>query len=334
MLVLFNQQLLYAADRWIYFDEQNGIRYFFDNDGVFCTPEGNLNVWIQKVNDNYRIFYTEYQLGLLGVKKDSDLHRKMEEPVTRIDLNHYEFDCERRIYRILKAQWHYQSDNYFRDNKGANLYTWTSAPPNSIIEHQLLTLCKNFYRAKCYRQGVSSSKDTIEDNTNMTTGTGVIISGDGLIVTAAHLVINREQISVMTKDGIRKSQILKIDRINDIVLLKCAGTFKPVPLISPTNVKLGQPVFTIGFPNIDVQGFNPKLTKGEINSLSGYQDDIRHWQISIPVQPGNSGGPLFDEFGNVIGLILSKLDSNLMLKKTGDLPQNVNYAIKNTYVLP
>jgi hypothetical protein len=76
------------------------------------------------------------------------------------------------------------------------------------------------------------------------------------------------------------------------------------------------------------------MTKGEISSLSGLQDDPRHWQISVPVQPGNSGGPLFDEAGNVIGVILSKLDAIKVAKFTGDLPQNVNYAVKSIYALP
>jgi hypothetical protein len=76
------------------------------------------------------------------------------------------------------------------------------------------------------------------------------------------------------------------------------------------------------------------MTKGEINSLSGLQDDPRHWQISVPVQPGNSGGPLFDEAGNVVGVVLSKLDAIKVAKFTGDLPQNVNYAVKSIYALP
>ena len=76
------------------------------------------------------------------------------------------------------------------------------------------------------------------------------------------------------------------------------------------------------------------MTKGEISSLSGLQDDPRHWQISVPVQPGNSGGPLFDEAGNVVGVVLSKLDAIKVVKITGDLPQNVSYATKSIYALP
>ena len=88
----------------------------------------------------------------------------------------------------------------------------------------------------------------------------------------------------------------------------------------------------LGFPNIQIQGFSPKVTKGEISSVNGFGDDPRSWQISVPVQPGNSGGPLLDENGNLIGVVVSKLGMRAA-KLTGDMPQNVNYAIKSSYAL-
>jgi S1-C subfamily serine protease len=66
-------------------------------------------------------------------------------------------------------------------------------------------------------------------------------------------------------------------------------------------IRLGSAVAAIGLPNIGLQGFAPKLAKGEIASLSGAQDDPRYFQTSVPVQPGNSGGALVDERGNVVG---------------------------------
>ena len=80
---------------------------------------------------------------------------------------------------------------------------------------------------------------------------------------------------------------------------------------------MGEDVFTMGFPNPELQGMNPKLTKGSINSLTGLKDDLRLYQVSVPVQPGNSGGPL--------------LDAETAFGISGSLPQNVNYAVKSTY---
>ena len=96
---------------------------------------------------------------------------------------------------------------------------------------------------------------------------------------------------------------------------------------------MGSTVATVGFPNIGLQGFAPKLAKGEIASLSGAVDDARYFQIRAPVQPGNSGGALVDEQGNVVGVVAAKLSARAALQATGALPENVNYAIKSSYLL-
>jgi serine protease Do len=93
----------------------------------------------------------------------------------------------------------------------------------------------------------------------------------------------------------------------------------------------GVGVFTVGFPQTSVQGFLPKLTKGSINSLAGIKDDPRNFQISVPIQPGNSGGPLVNEYGNVVGVVVARLNAIKLLKETGSLPQNVNYAVKSSF---
>ena len=115
-------------------------------------------------------------------------------------------------------------------------------------------------------------------------------------------------------------------------MLKAIGTFSALPVGNSKEAKLGDPVFTIGFPNTDVQGVEPKLTRGDINSLAGIKDDPRHFQISVPVQPGNSGGPLVDSGGNVVGVVTMRLGDWRTLQLTGALPQNVNYAVKSAHV--
>ncbi len=106
---------------------------------------------------------------------------------------------------------------------------------------------------------------------------------------------------------------MKVDAANDLVLLKAEGKFSQLPITASRKVNLGGTVATVGFPNIGLQGFSPKLAKGEIASLSGAADDPRYFQISVPVQPGNSGGALVDERGNVIGIVSAKLDASAAL---------------------
>ncbi|MGA9777981.1 MAG: serine protease [Verrucomicrobiia bacterium] len=97
--------------------------------------------------------------------------------------------------------------------------------------------------------------------------------------------------------------------------------------------RLGILLFVLLVPDIGLQGFAPKLAKGEIASLSGAGDDPRYFQISAPVQPGNSGGALVDERGNVIGIVSAKLDAGAALAVSGTLPENVNYAVKSSFLL-
>ena len=109
--------------------------------------------------------------------------------------------------------------------------------------------------------------------------------------------------------------------------------FTALPVKPSRGVGLGETVATVGFPNPGLQGFSPKLTKGEISSLAGLQDDPKHFQISLPVQPGNSGGALVDASGNVVGVVVAKLSQRAALATTGTLAENVNYAVKSSFLL-
>ena len=168
-------------------------------------------------------------------------------------------------------------------------------------------------------------------------GSGVLISKDGLFVTAYHVIESAKGIAVRTSKGAFNVKILAVDKLNDLALLKVKdpiGEMPAAPLAPSAKMKLGQTVFTLGFPNSDLQGFNVKMTKGEISSTTGIQDDPRQFQISVPLQPGNSGGALFDDQGNIIGIVVAKLSESVAKKYTGNTPENVNYAVKSSYVFP
>ena len=138
---------------------------------------------------------------------------------------------------------------------------------------------------------------------------------------------------MVTAAGLRSAKVVKVDAASDLALLKADGKFAALPVAASRAVKLGGTVATVGFPNISLQGSAPKLTKGEISSLTGAHDDARYFQISVPVQPGNSGGALVDERGNVVGVVSAKLSARAALKTSGALPDNVNYAVKSSFLL-
>jgi uncharacterized protein len=161
-------------------------------------------------------------------------------------------------------------------------------------------------------------------------GTGFFVTPDGLLVTNFHVVEDAENYSVRTRTGTLPAKLIKADKANDVAVLKVNGSnFNALPIAARRDVRLGENVFTIGFPNPEMQGTEPKLTRGEISSLAGMKDDPRHFQISVPVQPGNSGGPLVDLNGNVVGVVSMRMGDFRTFKLTGALPQNVNYAIKS-----
>jgi serine protease Do len=138
---------------------------------------------------------------------------------------------------------------------------------------------------------------------------------------------------LVTAAGIIPAKVIKMDAANDLALLKAEGKFAALAVATSRTVKLGGTVATVGFPNIGLQGFAPKFARGEIGSLSGPEDDARYFQISVPVQPGNSGGALVDEHGNVVGVVSAKLSAKAALYTSGQLPENVNYAVKSSFLL-
>ncbi|MBI5684249.1 MAG: SEL1-like repeat protein [Verrucomicrobia bacterium] len=164
-------------------------------------------------------------------------------------------------------------------------------------------------------------------------GSGFFVTEDGFFLTNFHVVRDATRIIIRTDSGNFPAQLIATDKVNDIALLKVEGSFKPLPLAASRDAKLGDAVFTIGFPNIHMQGTSPKLTDGTISSIVGLEDDPRFFQVSVAIQPGNSGGALVNERGNVIGIITLRMTESVAYQKTGALPQAVNFAVKSAYAL-
>jgi S1-C subfamily serine protease len=160
-------------------------------------------------------------------------------------------------------------------------------------------------------------------------GSGFFVSKDGYLLTNHHVVKDAEKIEVRFGEQVLPARVVVEDKANDLAVLKVKGGSFPALSISRQDTpELGQEVFTIGFPNIQLQGLEPKYTDGKISSLKGIQDDPNLYQISVPVQPGNSGGPLCDIHGEVVGVVVARLNDLAVLESSGVVPQNVNYAIK------
>ena len=181
--------------------------------------------------------------------------------------------------------------------------------------------------------GGNVTGESIATSRPTSSGTGFFITDDGYFVTNQHVAGEGVTVRIVTAAGTISAKVVKVDKANDLSLLKVEGKFVALPVAASRGVRLGATVATVGFPNIGLQGFSPKLAKGEIGSLAGAQDDARHFQISVPIQPGNSGGALVDERGNVVGVVVAKLNQRAAIATSGTLAENVNYAVKSSYLL-
>ena len=168
-------------------------------------------------------------------------------------------------------------------------------------------------------------------------GTGWFVAS-GIVVCNFHVIEGKTDVGILFPHGKKyPATVVSRDRANDIVLLKVNAPNSALPKAIPlsrSSARAGAKVFTIGFPHSDIMGIEPKLTAGEINADKGIQDDPRFYQISLPVQAGNSGGPLINANGEAVGVITAKLQAVKMAVLTGDLTTNVSYALKSQYILP
>jgi TPR repeat protein len=199
--------------------------------------------------------------------------------------------------------------------------------PNQIAEGQRLARA---WKPVATGNGTSNAGPEPKPKAaTITTGSGFFVSMDGRVLTNAHVVENCQQTNLRTANGTVSARVLARDTGNDLALLASglnptrAGTLRP-------SVRLGEEIVVYGYPLSGLLASGGNFTMGNIAALSGIRDDSRFLQISAPVQPGNSGGPVLDRQGNVVGIVVAKLDAVKLAGAIKDIPQNVNFAIKST----
>jgi S1-C subfamily serine protease len=158
-------------------------------------------------------------------------------------------------------------------------------------------------------------------------GTGFFVTTDGWIVTNAHVVEDCARVKVVGRGEVSE---WKLDGQNDLAILQSTGApALPITVRANPPLRIGEDIAALGYPLASVLSSSIKITTGNINSLLGLADDTRYLQISTPVQPGNSGGPVVDHSGRLIGVVTAALKASA----SGDLstpPQNVNFAIRSS----
>jgi len=184
------------------------------------------------------------------------------------------------------------------------------------------------------RLSPNPSVPPVELRPSVVQGSGFFVSDDGLIATSYHVIEDAVGIQVTTRDGtVLPAVVVSTSPSTDLALLRVELQGNDFLSLSESGeYQMGDWVFTVGYPVIEILGATPKFTEGSISSLSGPYDEAAFIQVSIPIQPGNSGGPVANIAGEVVGVIVSTAAVQKFLRETGSLPQSINWAVKADYL--
>lgn len=165
-------------------------------------------------------------------------------------------------------------------------------------------------------------------------GSGFFITPN-VVATSNHIVKGASRIEIVYNNEIRLSGvIIGRDEASDLALISVPGIesiVTPLTLANSSRMRQGSRVYAVGFPLPLIMGTEPKISEGLISGTVGLQGDLRMYQISNPIQPGNSGGPLLNEQAEVVGVVSASLNAAKMLEQ-GIIPQNVNFAVKSNNI--
>lgn len=164
-------------------------------------------------------------------------------------------------------------------------------------------------------------------------GTGFCVHPEGYVLTNYHVIDGASEILARSPRHRGRLEPVFVDPTNDLALLRATA---PLPGVAAfragPQARLGEVVVVIGYPLGGLLGSGPQVTTGNVSALIGPGDDSRFLQFTAPTQAGNSGGPLLDGDGTVVGVVSAKLNAIQVHALTGDVPQNVNFALKTALV--
>jgi len=178
----------------------------------------------------------------------------------------------------------------------------------------------------------SSSDNSVLPDNPKATGTGFFITDDGYLISNYHVVKDATKVRLLTSVGLIDAKVVLVDAANDLALLKAKGKFSSLPISPSRTAQLGGTVATIGFPNTGLQGFAPKLAKGEIASLSGAADDPAIFKSACRCSRAIRAGRWWMN-GATSSASCRQTGCVVALAASGQLPENVNYAVKSSFLL-
>jgi len=284
------------------------------------STENSVAVRWQPVKDFSRVFIDTSSIkkadGLIYVwqKTSSTATQENDYKLLRLVIN-----CSNDTFGVITG--------ITIDPSGKRISTYDIDPSQvKLGSSQPDTLGDALIRASC---STSASAAPSGGSAN-STGSGFMV-GDNYLLTNNHVVNGCTNLKIRDDSKLAHDvTVVATDAKSDLALLK---TNKPVSLPAATfrangSVESGESVVALGYPLAGVLASEVNVSFGYVSATAGLADDTSKLQISAPVQPGNSGGPLLDQSGNLIGVVVSKLDAMKVVKAIGDVPQNINFAVK------
>ena len=171
-----------------------------------------------------------------------------------------------------------------------------------------------------------------DDTYKVASGTGFYVSDTGHIITNHHVIDGCKDMKVHSKGNVLETTKISEDRRNDLALLKTTESPKHSFALSMESPFPLQDIVVAGFPFGEKVSSTLKFTQGIVSSIAGLGNDYSQIQIDAALQPGNSGGPILDEYGNVVAVAVAKLSLKKILKDFGVVPENTNFGVKASAV--
>ncbi len=241
---------------------------------------------------------------------------------------HYVADCAGgRLAPVLTA---YYGDDYKLVHSEQRAQPQLAPPGASDAAEALALACQRIAEGTTAMPRVQMNPAPGSSARGNTSGSGIIVSEAGQVLTNHHVVQACDAHEVVDEHNVvHKATLQAADTQRDLALLAVNKRFATIARVrGDITPRLGEAVAVVGYPLGTLLGSKPTVGFGHVSSTAGVRDDPAQMQISVPIQRGNSGGPVFDQAGNIIGVVAAKLDALKIAESMGDLPQNVNFAIR------
>jgi S1-C subfamily serine protease len=295
-----------AAANWQLFATASAAKVSFDRDSV-------------RVAEGYVRYRVRIEYGAPRTSRDRK-HRYSS------SVSELAGDCEARTTAATSTTLYDENDKPISDT-GRTPEAWRKAQASVGTDGLQARLLNH----ACALARGEDPTPPVMRSASVTIGAGTVVSADGLVLTNHHVAQNCESLAVLDAQRARTAAtVVGADVANDLALLKVKRSFPAAASFRrATSLQAGESVTVVGFPLASVLGFEPNVTFGYVSATGGLRGDSTRFQISAPIHKGNSGGPILDQGGQLIGIVTAKLDALAVQQRTGDLPQNISFGVRS-----